>query len=124
MADALSRRSDHQVKESDEVLQGKVRTREEFLASIRLDADVELESWNKKGAAERRHECSVCALRLSRQRVRFGPDPDPALTAAQDAQRQRDREAATKVVPPAPGLPKPNRKGAIVMPTLCLDKTS
>ena len=117
VADALSRRSDHQLKESDATLQGRTRTRDEFLASIRSEAEPKLEESrivDKRDTAEHKHECSVCALRLSRQRVRFGPEPDPV---AQEAQRQRNRDAATKVVRPAADLPKHNRKGAIVMPT-------
>jgi transposase InsO family protein len=80
VADALSRRADHQLKEDDASLQGTTRTREEFLASARA----------------------------------IGPEPDPA---AEEAQRRMNIEAATKVVPPAPDLPEPNRRGAIAMPT-------
>lgn len=80
VADALSRRADHQLKENDASLQGTTRTREEFLAPARA----------------------------------LGPEPDPA---AEEAQRQQNIKAATEVVPPAPDLPEPNKRGAIVMPT-------
>ena len=120
VADALSRRADHQLRESDAALQGKVRTRDEFLASVRLETDAKKEnslSPNKKSAVERENECSVCTLRLLRQRVRFGPELDPARIVTGGDEQQLNKEAPTNLVPPAADRSEHDGQGTIIKPT-------
>ena len=109
VADALSRRSDHQLTQGQIAqLRGETRTREEFLASIRPMSE-------KDFKLKQTPSCSVCAMRALRK-VRLVPE-SAEESAHREAQRQMNRDAATTVEPPAPGLPKANKKGAIVMPT-------
>ena len=94
IADALSRRPDHK----DMTSQGTTRGKDEFLASVAL-------------------ECDSCAAAQAGLRKR--PPVDPDLEPARQRQRQLNRDAAREVadLPPGVQLPRPNKKGAIVMPT-------
>jgi hypothetical protein len=112
VADALSRRADHQIKVDNAALQGTDRSKDEFLASVRLSTDKD-----EQYALPRDEYLALVQLQLAAARqVRARPDPEPDR-AAREAQRQKNRDAALGVAPPAPGLPAPNKQGAINMPT-------
>jgi hypothetical protein len=133
VADALSRRADHQQQLTAKELQGKEVKSAEFLAALELYAKRE----EAPVEAPKQHDCCLCAAQLLRpaaqrkrqpaaprqrkKQVKFGPEPDPEGEERQrrevELQRQRNRAAATEVVPPSPDLPPVNRKGVRVMPT-------
>ena len=104
VADALSRRPDHQLKESDAALQGKSRTRDEFLASIRVETDLKLEeSWkrNKKDTAERKQQQQLLAVaELSATTLMRG---DFELVAEARAAAQKDVKYAALLNKPPEG---------------------
>ena len=99
VADALSRRGDHKPPSLQEILQQKgavAKTGEDFLASIRIVSEREAEK-----------PCQACMASVRNDEV--GP--------TQEALRDRARAAAERSAPPHPDRPKPNKQGAIVMPS-------
>jgi hypothetical protein len=117
VADALSRRADHQPTAADlaQRLSGtKSVSREEFLASLVFTSlEQTADGPQCRGRGDERH--ALHAAQLHGQRLPAPrPAGDPGLVAAQ---RLANRAACEQMLPPAADLPAPNKKGVIIMPS-------
>jgi len=122
VADALSRRADHAPNAADAIEQrlrdARAVSKDEFLASIVIDEKRDDVPLAAVPCAGRALPHALAAAQLRGRRVPTAraarPAQDPEAVAAE---RQRNRDAAEKLLPPASDRPAPNKHGAIVMPS-------